>query len=247
MLFPGRTVCFLLIISLILLDSTPKSVFSAAPTRPNILLIAIDDLNDWVGCLGGHPQASTPNIDALAARGTLFANAHCQAPVCQPSRASLMTSLLPSSTGIYFLNPGIDDSPVASEQITLPARFAREGYQILGAGKAVPCHERTSVFPSWRIRWRFRLFWSTTSRKNHLQARPSALGLGGLSRPDKTDARYANSGLGRPLPFPVLRYPLFSGSWILPPPCSDACASRVDGQASTRSNQATYCLLGRCK
>ncbi|NDH00437.1 MAG: choline-sulfatase, partial [Opitutae bacterium] len=55
--------------------------------RPNVLLISIDDLNDWIGCLGGHPQAKTPNIDRLAARGVLFNNAHCQAPVCNPSRA----------------------------------------------------------------------------------------------------------------------------------------------------------------
>lgn len=104
-------------------------------SRPNILLIAIDDLNDWVGCLGGHPQASTPNIDRLAARGTLFSNAHCQAPVCQPSRASLLTSTYPSSSGLYFLNPGIDASPVTNQKKTLPQRFADEGYRVLGAGK----------------------------------------------------------------------------------------------------------------
>ena len=64
-------------------------------TRPNVLLIGVDDLNDWVGVLGGHPQARTPNIDRLAARGVLFINAHCQAPVCAPSRASLATGRLP--------------------------------------------------------------------------------------------------------------------------------------------------------
>ena len=62
---------------------------------PNVLFIAIDDLNDWVGCLNGHPQVKTPNIDALAARGTLFTNAHCQAPICNPSRTSIMTGLRP--------------------------------------------------------------------------------------------------------------------------------------------------------
>lgn len=55
-----------------------------AAERPNVLVISIDDLNDWVGCLGGHPQARTPNIDRLAKQGTLFANAHCQAPICTP-------------------------------------------------------------------------------------------------------------------------------------------------------------------
>ncbi|MEM0927108.1 MAG: sulfatase-like hydrolase/transferase, partial [Planctomycetota bacterium] len=55
---------------------------SARSERPNVLLIAIDDLNNWVGCLDGHPQASSPHIDRLAQRGTLFRNAHCQAPIC---------------------------------------------------------------------------------------------------------------------------------------------------------------------
>ena len=62
---------------------------AAEVKRPNVLFIAIDDLNDWVSCLGGHPQASTPNIDRLAKRGVLFSNAHCQAPICNPSRVSL--------------------------------------------------------------------------------------------------------------------------------------------------------------
>ena len=108
---------------------------SVTINRPNILLIAIDDLNDWVGCLGGHPQAATPNIDRLAKDGTLFTNAHCQAPVCQPSRASLMTSTHPSSSGLYFLVPGIAASPITKIKNTLPERFAEEGYRVLGAGK----------------------------------------------------------------------------------------------------------------
>ena len=78
---------------------------AADAAKPNVLLIAIDDLNDWIGCMGGHPQAKTPNIDRLAARGVLFNNAHCQSPVCNPSRASMMTSLYPETSGIYFLTP----------------------------------------------------------------------------------------------------------------------------------------------
>ena len=65
------------ILILSLLGSLIGTVLGAAE-RPNVLLIAVDDLNDWVGCLGGHPQAKTPNIDALAKRGVLFSNAHCQ-------------------------------------------------------------------------------------------------------------------------------------------------------------------------
>ena len=103
--------------------------------RPNVLLIAVDDLNDWVGCLGGHPQAQTPHIDRLAANGMLFTNAHCQSPVCNPSRASMMTSLYPSTTGIYFLEPDIKDSPVARRNTLMPQRYLDEGYHVSGAGK----------------------------------------------------------------------------------------------------------------
>ena len=74
---------------------------AAEAAKPNVLFIAVDDLNDWVGVLGGHPQARTPNIDRLARRGTLFTNAHCSAPGCNASRSSLLTGLRPSTTGIY--------------------------------------------------------------------------------------------------------------------------------------------------
>ena len=104
-------------------------------TRRNVLLISVDDLNDWVGCLGGHPQARTPAIDALAERGTLFANAHCQSPVCNPSRASLLTGRYPHATGIYFLSPGYESAPVLKGVKTLPERFADEGYDVMGVGK----------------------------------------------------------------------------------------------------------------
>ena len=70
------------------------------PKRPNVLFLSIDDLNDWIACLGGHPQVQTPNLDRLAARGTLFTNAHCQSPLCNPSRTSVMLGLRPTTTGI---------------------------------------------------------------------------------------------------------------------------------------------------
>ena len=62
-----------------------------AAENPNILFIAVDDLNDWIRPLGGHPQAKTPNITRLADRGMLFTNAHCAAPACNPSRTALLT------------------------------------------------------------------------------------------------------------------------------------------------------------
>lgn len=123
----------------------------AAPEagRPNVLLIAVDDLNDWVGCLGGHPQAKTPHLDALAKRGVLFSNAHCQSPVCNPSRASLMTSLYPETSGIYFLNPGIAASEVAKRSLTMPERFARDGYHVTGGGKLFHGEENARYFENY--------------------------------------------------------------------------------------------------
>ena len=72
--------------------------------RKNILMIALDDLNDWVGFLGGHPQVKTPNLDALAARSTVFERAYCNAPTCTGSRASALTGLSVQSTGVWDLN-----------------------------------------------------------------------------------------------------------------------------------------------
>ncbi len=117
-----------------------------ANERPNVLFISIDDLNDWTGSLGGHPQALTPNLDRLASRGTLFTNAHCQAPVCQSSRASLMTSRYPHQSGIYFLNPDLDGAPALAGVKTIPERFADEGYEIIAGGKLFHNQDNARIF-----------------------------------------------------------------------------------------------------
>lgn len=117
--------------------------------KPNVLLIAIDDLNDWVGCMGGHPQAKTPNIDRLAKRGVLFRNAHCQSPVCNPSRASMMSGLYPETTGVYFLNPPIEGAPVIQASTLMPQRFQNEGYHVTGAGKLFHASENAKYVPNY--------------------------------------------------------------------------------------------------
>ena len=108
---------------------------AVAAERPNILFIAIDDQNDWIGCLGGHPQVRTPNIDRLADRGTLFANAHCQSPLCNSSRTSLMTGLRPSTTGIYGLAPWFRDLPEYEDLVSLPQHLREHGYRTYMTGK----------------------------------------------------------------------------------------------------------------
>lgn len=103
--------------------------------RPNVLFIAIDDQNDWIGHLGGHPLAKTPNIDRLAARGTAFLNAHVQSPLCNPCRTSLLLGLRPTTTGIYGLAPWFRTVPKWRDRVTLPQHFAAQGYRTLATGK----------------------------------------------------------------------------------------------------------------
>ncbi len=103
--------------------------------RPNVLFIAIDDLNDWIGCLGGHPQVKTPNLDKLAARGTLFLNAHCQSPLCNPSRTSVMLGLRPSTTGVYSLQPWFRTIPKYKNYVSMPKAFQANGYATSNCGK----------------------------------------------------------------------------------------------------------------
>lgn len=103
------------------------------PESPNVLFIAIDDLNHWVGHLGRNPQAMTPNLDRLAARGLSFSRAYCAAPACNPSRAALMSGLRPDTTGVYYNRN--DWRPVIPERMTLPTHFRRHGYYVAGAGK----------------------------------------------------------------------------------------------------------------
>ena len=69
--------------------------------RPNVLFIAVDDLRDWVGHLGGHPNAKTPNIDRLSVEGRKFTSFMVASPVCTPSRAALLTGCYPKRVGMH--------------------------------------------------------------------------------------------------------------------------------------------------
>jgi choline-sulfatase len=113
--------------------------FALSPTafsdKPNVLFIAIDDQNDWIGTLGGHPLAKTPNIDRLANRGMNFLNAHCQAPVCNPSRTSLLLGVRPTTTGIYGLSPWFRNVAGWKNRVAMPQHFQANGYRTMSAGK----------------------------------------------------------------------------------------------------------------
>jgi len=120
--------CFLLLLVLPLLTGCSKK-----EQKPNILFIAVDDMADWAGYLGGHPDAITPNMDRLANQGIYFTNAHCVSPICGPSRAAILTGMRPETTGCYT-NQGtyIDYVPDA---LSLPRFFRNNNYHVMGAGK----------------------------------------------------------------------------------------------------------------
>ncbi len=100
---------------------------------PNVLFIAVDDLRDWVGHLGGYPGARTPNIDRLAKRGVSFTRAYCPAPLCNPSRISLLTGVAPYRSGIYGNGERLRDR--LPDAVTLMQHFRASGYSVRGAGK----------------------------------------------------------------------------------------------------------------
>lgn len=114
-----------------------------ATGRPNLLLIIADDLNDWVGPLGGHPEVRTPGLDRLAARGLTLERAYAAAPLCNPSRSALLTGLRPSTSGIYGNGPA-DALTTAQPGIeSFPEFLRRHGYYALGIGKVF--HSPTSA------------------------------------------------------------------------------------------------------
>ena len=119
--------------------------------RPNVLFIAVDDLNDWIGSLGGNRQTLTPNFDRLAARSVLFTNAHCAAPACNPSRAALMTGIRPSTSGVYHNPQPWRESPVLKNAPTIPQHFMANGYTAVGSGKIY--HGSFPDPASWQEYW----------------------------------------------------------------------------------------------
>jgi arylsulfatase A-like enzyme len=104
-----------------------------AAQPPNVLFIAVDDLNDWIGCLGGHAQTKTPNFDRLAKSGVLFKNAYCPAPSCNPSRVAILSGVPPHRSGLYQNTQKLRE--VMPQAELLPRWFSRHGYWSAGSGK----------------------------------------------------------------------------------------------------------------
>lgn len=166
---------------------------SFAAPKLNVLFIAVDDLNHWVGHLGRNPQTRTPNIDRLAKMGVTFTRANCAAPVCNPSRAALMSGLRPGTSGVY--DNGQDWRPVISEDKLLNTQFLRAGYNAYGAGKIY--HGSYGHGREWTE------YPAEGQGKRQLQRHPSAKddGVGGikfypLANPDEDTPDYETISYG---------------------------------------------------
>jgi len=141
----GRKTLIALFVSAVWLPGVPT--LAAQDQPPNILFIAVDDLNDWAGHLGGHPQARTPNIDRLAGRGVSFTRAYASAPLCNPSRVSLLTGVLPSNSGVYGNGERLREKLPGA--VTLMQHLRAHGYSARGAGKIFHGAGRAGDPDSW--------------------------------------------------------------------------------------------------
>lgn len=123
----------LTILSLLFAFLHLPSTTSAETKHPDLVFIVVDDLNDWLGCLGGHPDAISPNIDALAASGMLFPHAYCNSPQCRPSRTSLNHGVYPFKTGTYFNARYRNETNITTP--TMQQFFMDNGYRVASGGK----------------------------------------------------------------------------------------------------------------
>lgn len=119
----------------------PVFICSVAAKKPNVLLIVCDDLNDYIETLGGHPQAKTPNITKLINSGVSFTQAHCNIPICNPSRASFATGIYPHNSQQFGFSDW-DKNEVLQNSHTMMTHFASHGYHTLGTGKIMHSRDR---------------------------------------------------------------------------------------------------------
>jgi arylsulfatase A-like enzyme len=135
---------------LLVLAASASPLLAAEPeskAKPNVLFIAIDDLNHWVGYLGRNQQVKTPNLDRLARRGVRFTHSYCASPLCNPSRTALLSGLRPSTSGVY--GNGHDWRKAVPESLTLPTTFRKNGYFVAGGGKVY--HDQLRRDSEWDV------------------------------------------------------------------------------------------------
>jgi arylsulfatase A-like enzyme len=156
----------------------------------NVLFIAVDDLNDWVGAFGGAPQkkSATPNLDRFATNGSVvFQQANCAGPVCGPSRSALLSGFMPHRSGVYGNSQNMRGSELVKTHLTLPEYFSKHGYHTLSNGKIFHKH------PADEGHWAFD------------QWEDSEGGSGSRPDPERLTSRRQNLLNGKPIPRPEVK------------------------------------------
>lgn len=139
----------------------------SAQEKPNVVFIMSDDLNDWIGALGGNPQVKTPNLDRFCTNNAMvFANAHVPGPVCGPSRSAMLSGYMPQTTGVYSNSQNMRESSLVQEYATLPEYFSKHGYITISKGKIFHRHQTENGYDMGQ--WAFDV-WEPTSGNYRIQ------------------------------------------------------------------------------
>ena len=141
-------VCTRALIFLALACLAGSAAATGSPTQPNVLFVVFDDLNNRLGCYG-DPVAKSPNLDRLAARGTVFARNFCQQPICGPSRASFMSGRRPDSLGIWSMTKYLYD--LHPDAVTIPQWFMQHGYTSMSIGKVLGGYGKEADFKTLSV------------------------------------------------------------------------------------------------
>lgn len=180
----------------LLAGSTLAAGTSAPAARPNVLFIAVDDLNDWVGAFSGNPQAVTPHLDRFAAKpGTVvFQRAYCPGPVCGPSRSALLSGFMPHRTGVYMNAQQMRRSPLVQTHATLPEYFAKHGYATLSTGKVFHMHPGDVEGTMDHGQWAFQVWEEARGDDRVDPARHTSRGRGLIEGQPDADPRFRAQG-----------------------------------------------------
>ncbi len=123
---------------------------SAKALKPNVLFIAIDDLNDYVSLLKNYPGIQTPNLDKFSKEAMSFTRAYCAAPVCNPSRTALLSGIAPHKSGVYDNKNKMTKSKQVMDSVLLPEHFKANGYVTQMSGKIFHSKPETK---RWNAMW----------------------------------------------------------------------------------------------
>jgi len=137
-----------LLIALLLPRLAALHAADTATKKPNVLFVVFDDLNTRLGCYG-DPVAKSPNLDRLAARGTVFTRNFCQQPICGPSRASFMSGRRPDSLGIWSMTKYLYD--LHPDAVTMPQWFMQHGYTAMSIGKVLGGYGKEADFKTLSV------------------------------------------------------------------------------------------------